>query len=338
MIHSEEDWRCPVEQGARLFVALKRRGVPTELLLFPGEGHELSRSGRPQHRLRALRARPPLVGALAADPGEPAAVAGWPRRPRGGRVSRRGRATGARAGRSSRELVRPRRLPGDATDRRLARAADRPPTSARSPAVGPRGRSSTTPTAPPTGSSRCGARARRSRGWSSRPSVLRDVSTVDLGHEILGTPSALPFAFAPTGFTRMMHPEGERGGGRGRRAGRHPVRALDHGHDVDRGARRGRAGRAQVVPALPLARPRQRQDLVQRAAAAGYDTLMLTVDTPVAGARQRDVRNGLSIPPALTAADVPRRRDAPALVVRHAHHRAADVRQPGLVGAARWRT
>jgi dipeptidyl aminopeptidase/acylaminoacyl peptidase len=51
VVHSEEDWRCPVEQGARLFVALKRRGVPTEFLLFPGEGHELSRSGRPKHRL-----------------------------------------------------------------------------------------------------------------------------------------------------------------------------------------------------------------------------------------------------------------------------------------------
>jgi dipeptidyl aminopeptidase/acylaminoacyl peptidase len=51
VVHSEEDWRCPVEQGARLYVELKRRGVPTELLLFPGEGHELSRSGRPRHRL-----------------------------------------------------------------------------------------------------------------------------------------------------------------------------------------------------------------------------------------------------------------------------------------------
>ncbi len=51
VIHSEEDWRCPVEQGARLYVELKRRGVPTEFLLFPGEGHELSRSGRPRHRL-----------------------------------------------------------------------------------------------------------------------------------------------------------------------------------------------------------------------------------------------------------------------------------------------
>src|SRR4051812_12153980 len=54
VIHSEEDWRCPVEQGQRLYVALKRRDVPTELLLFPGEGHELSRSGRPKHRLARL--------------------------------------------------------------------------------------------------------------------------------------------------------------------------------------------------------------------------------------------------------------------------------------------
>ena len=51
VIHSEHDWRCPVEQGQRLFVALKLRGVETELLLFPGEGHELSRSGLPSHRI-----------------------------------------------------------------------------------------------------------------------------------------------------------------------------------------------------------------------------------------------------------------------------------------------
>jgi dipeptidyl aminopeptidase/acylaminoacyl peptidase len=51
LIHSEQDWRCPVEQAQRLFVALKRRGVPVELLLFPGEGHELSRGGRPRHRV-----------------------------------------------------------------------------------------------------------------------------------------------------------------------------------------------------------------------------------------------------------------------------------------------
>ena len=51
VIHSEADWRTPVEQGQRWFTALKLAGVETELLLFPGEGHELSRSGRPRHRL-----------------------------------------------------------------------------------------------------------------------------------------------------------------------------------------------------------------------------------------------------------------------------------------------
>ncbi|MGY1663349.1 S9 family peptidase [Geodermatophilus sp. SYSU D00705] len=54
VVHAEQDWRCPVEQAQRLYVELKRRGVPSELLLFPGEGHELSRSGRPRHRLARL--------------------------------------------------------------------------------------------------------------------------------------------------------------------------------------------------------------------------------------------------------------------------------------------
>ncbi|WP_189211005.1 MULTISPECIES: S9 family peptidase [Actinokineospora] len=50
VVHSEHDWRCPVEQAQRMYVALKRNGVETELLLFPGEGHELTRSGKPNHR------------------------------------------------------------------------------------------------------------------------------------------------------------------------------------------------------------------------------------------------------------------------------------------------
>ncbi|WP_433239532.1 S9 family peptidase [Streptosporangium sp. CA-135522] len=56
VVHSEEDWRCPVEQAQRMFVALRRNGVPAEFLLFPGEGHELSRSGRPRHRLQRFEA------------------------------------------------------------------------------------------------------------------------------------------------------------------------------------------------------------------------------------------------------------------------------------------
>jgi dipeptidyl aminopeptidase/acylaminoacyl peptidase len=56
LIHSEQDWRCPIEQAQRLFVALKRRGVEVELLIFPGEGHELSRSGLPSHRVARFEA------------------------------------------------------------------------------------------------------------------------------------------------------------------------------------------------------------------------------------------------------------------------------------------
>ncbi len=91
VIHSEADWRCPVEQGQRWFTALRMRGVPTGLLLFPGEGHELSRAGRPRHRQQrfehilrwwethlpvALSARRPAVKAAAERAG-PAQARGW---------------------------------------------------------------------------------------------------------------------------------------------------------------------------------------------------------------------------------------------------------------------
>lgn len=56
IIHSEQDLRCPLEQAQRLYAHLQRRGVPTELLVFPGEGHELSRSGLPSHRLARFEA------------------------------------------------------------------------------------------------------------------------------------------------------------------------------------------------------------------------------------------------------------------------------------------
>lgn len=56
VIHSEDDLRCPLGQGERFYAALKRNGVDTELLIFPGENHELSRSGRPRHRLQRFDA------------------------------------------------------------------------------------------------------------------------------------------------------------------------------------------------------------------------------------------------------------------------------------------
>ena len=56
VVHSEHDWRCPLEQAQRMFVALRRNGVDAEMLIFPGEGHELTRSGKPRHRRQRFAA------------------------------------------------------------------------------------------------------------------------------------------------------------------------------------------------------------------------------------------------------------------------------------------
>jgi L-lactate dehydrogenase (cytochrome) len=133
-----------------------------------------------------------------------------------------------------------------------------------------------------------------------RPTVLRDVSEADTSRQILGRRAGLPFAFAPTGFTRMMHHEGERA-----------VAAVAERAGIPYTlSTMGTTTIEDVAAAAPGARRwfqlylwRDRapaKDLVQRAAAAGYDTLMLTVDTPVGGARLRDLRNGLTIPPTLS--------------------------------------
>jgi L-lactate dehydrogenase (cytochrome) len=132
------------------------------------------------------------------------------------------------------------------------------------------------------------------------PRVLQDVSSIDTSTTILGKPSALPLIFAPTGFTRMMNHEGERAVGRVAQKVGIPY-AL---------STMGTTSLEELAVATPRLhkwfqlylwrdRPASRE-LIKRAAAAGYDALVLTVDTPVAGARMRDVRNGLTIPPALT--------------------------------------
>jgi dipeptidyl aminopeptidase/acylaminoacyl peptidase len=56
VVHSENDLRCPFEQAQRMFVALRRAGVEAEMLVFPGEGHELTRSGKPRHRVQRFHA------------------------------------------------------------------------------------------------------------------------------------------------------------------------------------------------------------------------------------------------------------------------------------------
>jgi dipeptidyl aminopeptidase/acylaminoacyl peptidase len=54
-IHSEEDYRCPLAEGMQMMQALAGNGVETRMVIFKGENHELSRSGKPQHRIRRLR-------------------------------------------------------------------------------------------------------------------------------------------------------------------------------------------------------------------------------------------------------------------------------------------
>jgi L-lactate dehydrogenase (cytochrome) len=145
------------------------------------------------------------------------------------------------------------------------------------------------------------ARARQAfRDIEFHPTILRNVAEVDTGWDVLGGRVALPFGIAPTGFTRLMHTEGEIAGARAAARAGIPF-AL---------STLGTASIEDVAAANPLGRnwfqlymwkDRARSmALVERSAAAGFDTLLVTVDVPVAGARLRDTRNGMSIPPALT--------------------------------------
>ncbi|EGC83187.1 alpha/beta hydrolase family protein [Anaerococcus hydrogenalis] len=55
-IHSDEDYRCPLEQGLQMYTRIKENGVETKMYIFHGENHELSRSGRPKARIKRLEA------------------------------------------------------------------------------------------------------------------------------------------------------------------------------------------------------------------------------------------------------------------------------------------
>ncbi|MBF6475485.1 MULTISPECIES: alpha-hydroxy acid oxidase [Nocardia] len=136
------------------------------------------------------------------------------------------------------------------------------------------------------------------------PAILRDVSKVTTGWEVLGGPVSLPFGIAPTGFTRMMQTEGEYAGARVAGRAGIPFSLSTMGTaSIEDVAAANPNGRNWFQ--LYMWKDRDRSmALVERAAAAGFDTLLVTVDVPVAGARLRDTRNGMSIPPALTPATV----------------------------------
>jgi L-lactate dehydrogenase (cytochrome) len=136
------------------------------------------------------------------------------------------------------------------------------------------------------------------------PSILRDVSSVSTGWDVLGAPVAQPFGIAPTGFTRMMQTEGETAGAHAAAKAGIPFSLSTMGttsiEDVKAANPHGRNWFQ-----LYMWKDRDRSmALVDRAAKAGFDTLLVTVDVPIAGARLRDKRNGFSIPPALTVGTV----------------------------------
>jgi len=132
------------------------------------------------------------------------------------------------------------------------------------------------------------------------PAILRDVSKVDTSVEVLGGRSELPFGIAPTGFTRMMQTEGEIAGASAAGAAGIPYSLSTMGTTSIEDVRAANPDGRNWFQ-LYMWKDRERSmALVDRAAAAGFDTLMVTVDVPVAGARLRDVRNGMTIPPTLT--------------------------------------
>lgn len=134
-----------------------------------------------------------------------------------------------------------------------------------------------------------------------RPRVLRDVTTVDPSVPVLGQRSAYPFLLSPTGFTRMMHNDGEPAVARAARDLGIPYTLSTLGTtSLESLAEQVPDARRWFQLYVRRDQPDQRYELAERAARHGYEAIMLTVDTVVGGTRHRDVRNGLSVPPQLT--------------------------------------
>jgi L-lactate dehydrogenase (cytochrome) len=135
------------------------------------------------------------------------------------------------------------------------------------------------------------------------PSTMRDVSSIDTSVAILGATSSLPIVVGPTGYTRMMHPDGERAMARSAATAGIPYTLATL-------STTSIAELARDVPAdlwfqLYVLRDRGlTHDLVQGAAAAGYRALMVTVDSAVTGLRVRDRKSGFTAPPQLTLRSV----------------------------------
>jgi L-lactate dehydrogenase (cytochrome) len=129
-----------------------------------------------------------------------------------------------------------------------------------------------------------------------RPRVLRDVSAVDPSTSILGREIPFPLVLAPTGFSRIADPQGELAVARSAaRSGIPYTLSTLATRSIEEVAKTAEGPRwFQVYPWKDRGLVKE---LIQRAQAARYEALMLTVDTAVFGRRERDVRRGFSLPP-----------------------------------------
>jgi L-lactate dehydrogenase (cytochrome) len=197
-------------------------------------------------------------------------------------------------------LLRPRRFELEATERRLARAATIDDLRAIARRRTPRAVFDYA-----DGAAEREVGLRRSREAFRRvelvPTALRDVSHVDTATTILGRPARLPLAFAPTGFTRLFHHEGERAVVRVAEREGIPASLSTVGTTTIEGYAAAAPSAARWFQLYVWTDRDKSAALVERAKAAGYEALLFTVDVPVAGSRLRDVHNGLVFPPELTA-------------------------------------
>jgi L-lactate dehydrogenase (cytochrome) len=195
-----------------------------------------------------------------------------------------------------RPLLAPRRPELDPTERRLARAASIGDLRAIARRRAPRAVFDYA-----DGAADTEIGLRRSREAFARveliPSVLEDVSAIDTTTTILGRPAALPLAFAPTGFTRLFHHEGERAVARVAQRMGIPTGLSTAGTTTIEGLAAVAPDTAKWFQLYVWPDRDASAELVMRAQAAGYDALALTVDVAVAGSRLRDVHNGLVFPP-----------------------------------------
>ncbi|MDT7561008.1 MAG: hypothetical protein QOI68_5478, partial [Pseudonocardiales bacterium] len=197
-----------------------------------------------------------------------------------------------------RELLRPAPISLDATQRRLNRAASIADLRTLARRRAPRAVFDYTDGAAGVGE----LALRRARETFQRlefhPSVLHDVSKISTETTILGKPSTQPFALAPTGFTRIADPDGELAVARAaQRAGLPYTLSTLSTRSIEE-VRAASTGRLW----FQVYAWRDRglvKEMVDRAATARYEALVLTVDTAVLGRRERDVRRGFSLPPAI---------------------------------------